>query len=171
MELLAGTISLMGKGKYHLLDTSSVKSKSSKTTTFMAFILGKHKSSMYDRVVIFLGEAHNSVLDVAVTTALLAAPPVVSVGNTWVYFERTLDNVYVYGVAFASHRTEPVNLGKSRRARSTDMADRIQDLFDNHGALMIYVVCGDEHGKEIFDSLDSRMNNAFSYFHKPSAVS
>lgn len=160
----------MGQGKYHLLDTSSVKSKSAKTITFMTSTLGKYKASMYSNVIVFLGETHNNATDQAVTHAILAAPPIVSAGNTWVYFERTLNNVYVPGASFANSRTEPVNLNMSRRTRSTDMATRIKDLFDNHGVLMLYVVCGDLHGKEIFDDLDGTMTNKFSFYQKPSSV-
>jgi hypothetical protein len=171
----------MGKGKYHEIDIASVKNKADKTILAVKNVLQKAKKSMYNQVVVFLGEDHTSPVDVAVTIGVLANAPVSVANHTYVFWE---DGIVVRhpayggapGAAFANgpgilQRTEPPPArGSTNRGRSTTIADSIQDLFDNHGAQFVYVACGDRHGKEVFDSMDKRMTTNFSYFHKPSAV-
>lgn len=170
----------MGLGKLHKLDIADVKTKEAKTTSFLRHAL--EKADHHNCTVIFLGERHEQDdIDQRVTAALLNNAPLISAGNTWVYFERTLNGNpnYIPGNDFYSSvqpnqmptlnaRSEPVNKGLSRLERSNKMADDIRDLFTN-GARAIYVVCGSLHALEIFDSLDKRMQSKFTYFYKLSA--
>jgi Cft2 family RNA processing exonuclease len=59
--------------------------------------------------------------------------------------------------------------GLNRRARSKKIAEMVMDAFSN-GIEMVYVVCGSAHGQEIFDDLNKRWTENFTYILKPSAT-
>ncbi len=155
-------------GKYVLVDIASVKSSAQKTITYLEKKLPQIPTRRL--TVVFLGETHNNAVDQAVTQAMLAGPPLVKPGMTRVIFERQLNNVYAPGVAFHSIRTEPIDLSLNRQARSKVIADMVLDAFDNHGMELVYVVCGSAHAVEIFDGLNKRCVEAFTYISKLSST-
>jgi hypothetical protein len=158
----------MGLGTFVSLDIGSVKTKADKTVTYLKNKL-TNKTSLQPLVVVFLGEMHGNAVDTAVTQALLTNPPLAVPLTTRVVFERLLNNTYVPAVIF-NVRTEPVNAGLSKKARSVLIADMVQDAFANHGMTVVYVVCGSEHAGEIFHNLDKRMMNSFSFLCKMSST-
>jgi hypothetical protein len=156
----------MPKGTYVELDIASVKANAQKTVTYLTKKIPQ--ISRRRLTVVFLGEEHRNAVDEEVTQAMLAGPPIVKPGMR-VIFERLLDNVYIAGAAFGSERTEAINLALGRQARSTVIAAMIQDAFDN-GIELVYVACGSAHAVEIFNSMDKRCTESFTFVVKLSST-
>jgi hypothetical protein len=151
-----------------MIDISSVKKNATNTIKFLNDKLSKRTSNQRN-VVVFLGEMHGNAIDQNVTRAMLADPPIIDPGNSRVIFERGLDQIYVYGLSFTSHRVEATNLGLNRLSRSQLIAEMIDDAFQNHGVTTVYVPCGSAHEKEIYDSLNKRCMVRFTYISKLSS--
>lgn len=170
----------MGKGKYTVIDTASVKAKSDKTVAAMKGVLQKAANSMHNCTVVFLGEQHGNAVDQGVTRAIFNDPPVVRQHHTWAFFERGLENTYVPGAAFGRANPLLVNSAVEIQAaagavaRSKNIADGIQEIFDNHQAgtqkVIVYVPCGDAHADEVYKAMDKRMTKDFNFYHKKSSV-
>ena len=162
-----------GNGTRVQLNLASVKTDAKKTIAFVQNTLS-NKSSLHDLVVVFLGEQHGNAIDQAVTSAMLANPPIAVQGRTRVIFERLLNEVVGYnaGAAFQDERTEPVNLTREMnfKTRSVFIADMIMDAFAEHDMRVVYMVCGSAHDQDIFRSLDKRCSQRFTYISKPSST-
>jgi hypothetical protein len=155
-----------GKGNEVVLDLSSVKDSAKKTIKFLNTKLSAIHPQKW--AVVFLGEQHGNEIDQQVTRAMLTNPPLSKPGMR-VIFERGLDGRYVAGDAFASEKTEPTDFGQNRQARSKKLAEMVMDAFSN-GIEMVYVVCGSAHGEEIFEDLNKRWTENFTYILKPSVT-
>jgi hypothetical protein len=174
-------IAKMGKGKYTVIDTASVKTKSDKTVAAMKGVLQKAANSMHPCTVVWLGETHRNAVDQGVTRAIFADPPVVREHNTWAFFERGLEDTYVPGPAFGragggllANTAVEIQAAVGAVARSKNIADGIQAIFDEHQAgsqkVIVYVPCGDAHAEEVFKAMDKRMTKDFNFYHKKTSV-
>jgi hypothetical protein len=155
-------------GNFVEIDMDSVKSNADKATKYLKDKLSK-RTSNHSLVVVFLGETHGNAVDRAVTQAMLTSPPIVHPGHSRVLFERQLGAGYVCGASFESEREERIDLSLSRKARSKLIADMVLDLFEN-GDTLIYIPCGSAHSREIYDALNKRAQNPFTYICKMSST-
>jgi hypothetical protein len=153
-------------GKYVKIDITSVRGNAKNTVEFLMHKLWG-MTSLHMFVVVFLGEQHKNAVDESVTHAILKTPPIVINGCTRLIFERQLNNVYFPGTSFDRVRTER-DSDLRRSPRSILIAGMIIDAF-NDGDRMVYVVCGSAHAQEIFDSLNDRFKNGFTYISKLSS--
>ena len=89
-----------------------------------------------------------------------------------VVFERQLDQVPVYipGPKITDSRTEPMDPGLSRKERSNRIALMIKDAFEEHDRNMVFVVCGSAHAEEIYNVLDKKFTQPFTYISKMSCT-
>jgi hypothetical protein len=152
-------------GTYTPLDLKSVKNSTSKTVTYLKNAVPKvHRRSC---TVIFLGEMHTCAVDLAVTREILTTPPITSPGRTRAIFERPLQALYITGVGI-DHEEEEPNLPITTRARSAVIGDLILRAFDPNLANddVVYVICGAAHGVEIFNYINKRMTQQFTFISK-----
>lgn len=155
----------MNLGSYKALNIASVRQDSKKTIEFLKNYLNT-TTTFHKLIVIFLGESHSNQTDIDVTKEILIHPPLIDEYPSMLYLERGLQ--YVHN--FRSYRQEAIEEGMNRQARSKMMADKIQDYFTNNDVTLIYVACGDAHGLEIFNAMNKRMRESFTFIHKPSSV-
>jgi hypothetical protein len=99
----------------------------------------------------------------------LLKPPIISKGRSRVILERGLDKLYTSSSVFKADKIEDSDLGMNKRKRSTRIAKKIQDDFEND-IDVVYVPCGSAHAKEIYDDLSSKCKTPFTYFCKMSST-
>jgi len=151
---------------YTTLDISDCKDNAEKTIDYLNHILPDLVSSSLS--VIVLGESHDNSIDKDVTKSILEKPPVIHPEKTRVVFERSLDGVYHFNASMSS-RTEVSGSGARRRDRSTIMAKKINQAFDEEQEL-VYLVCGFEHAAEVYEDIEPTLKKKLKFFVKPSSV-
>ncbi|PTX59465.1 hypothetical protein C8N46_10953 [Kordia periserrulae] len=152
---------------YKQLDINSVKNKSSKLVSFLNHKLKSLATHSIN--IIFLGETHNNQIDQTVTRELLINPPVVTPNDTRIILERGLNQVYNVFSALTDQRTEP-HLNLNRQERSDLIAKMVLTAIKQDDKKTIYIVCGEEHSKEIYESLDKQKIENSIFISKPSVV-
>ena len=154
--------------KYTRLDLSSVKSSEDKLVPYLTATLGKQNP--YSKLVIFLGEAHNSKVDQNTARRVLGRLPLWP-ANATVILERGLEDVYEPhvppGVGIGRENSPE---GDSMQARNERLARMIIDKFEGAAKVAVYVACGSEHGPAVFKILDRRYHGDFTFIFKPSVV-
>jgi hypothetical protein len=120
-----------------------------------------------DLMVIFLGETHENSIDRSVISAVLDNLPIANDKTTRVIFERELRKCYTdaRGATIREEKFDPDH-PLPIAARNAVIGDMVIDACAKEGMSVVYIVCGSEHARPIFDYMNKKMDKRFTYISK-----